>query len=292
MMETDALLTDVEDQLFEEIRDDYDHESAPILDIENTTLNDFVESEEEPVMEANNFVVVVHTQIMENIGTAVNPSWATAGTKVLLVQEGFTNYGEARAVATKVSTGEVPVELSEGAYVLGIDVMPTGEYRQFYEEVEAEETVEEDTTDDVFFAQQVMEAKKLAGIREGTYTNKGTPTVHETRARLEALSKGYFDALAEEAKVAEAAPVMVAGMSAGELAGVLRTIKETIKRNPRHNINKVIRAVCAERLGNPNLDEEIIKHAEFEYGSLDEFEAEARGRRMGPAPAITITKHS
>jgi hypothetical protein len=287
IMEQDALATDVEDTLFEEIRDDYDHESNPILDIENTTLNDFTEElEEEPVMEANNFVVVVHTQIMENIGTAENPSWATAGTKVQLVQEGFTAYGEARVLATKVASGEHAVELAEGAYVLGIDVMPTGEYRQFYEEVQEEETVEEDTTDDVFFAQQVMEAKKLAGVQDGTYENKGTPSVHETRERLEKLSQAFYEALEAEDELEEhKAPGNT--LSDAQLAHTLRVVKETLKKNPHADINKVTRAVCQKLYNNPQLDEEVIRHAEFEYGSLHDFDAHARGRAQGTAPAIS-----
>lgn len=294
IMEEDALATDTEDAVHieESILDDYDHESNPVMDVENTSLNNFVETqelEEEPVMEANNFVVVVHTQMMENIGTAAQPSWATAGSRTQLVQEGFTNWGDARSVAAKVSSGEIPVDIAEGAYVLGIDVMPTGEYRQFHEDANAEpveETVEEETTDEVFFAQQVQETRRLAGVQDGSYTNGGTPSVHETRERLEKLSQAFYEGLEAE-ELAEQAPASIAGMTPGQMADVLRQVANTIKANPKHNINKVIRAFCAKNLGNPSLDEEVIKHAEFEYGSLDDFEAHARGKDLGTAKGIT-----
>lgn len=271
IMEQDALATDTEDEfnesLNEEILDDYDHESNPIRVIEDD--NELEEQEEEPVMEANNFVVVVHTQIMENIGSSTLPSWATAGTKTILVQEGFATYGDARVVATKVASGEHEVEISEGAYVLGIDVLPVGEYRQFYEAVEEDEKVEEDTTEDVFFAQQVQEAKKLAGIQDGTYENKGTPTVHETKARLAELSKAFYEALeSEEDELEEAATV---SLSPGKLAAALRTVKETIKQNPHASVYQAIKAVCDKHFeGDENIHEAIISQAELEYGSLDE----------------------
>lgn len=292
IMEQDALATDTEDHIFEELNeeilDDYDHESNPVMYVANTSPNTFEELEEDPVMEANNFAVVIHTQMMENIGTAENPSWATAGTNVQLVQEGFTHYGDARSVAAKVSTGEIPVEIAEGAYVLGIDVMPIGEYRQFYEAVEEEETVEEDTTEDVFFAQQVMETKKLAGVQDGTYENKGTPSVHETRERLEKLSQAFYEALEAEELEEHKGPGNT--LSDAQLAVILHTVVETVKRNPSASINKVIRAVCAKHHNDPHLDEEVIKHAEFEYGSLDDFEAYARGRSQGTAIGVPATR--
>ena len=292
MMETDALLTDVEDEVNEDLQEDFGL-GSDLSDVCDVASDDLAvveqeELEEEPVMEGNNFVVVVHTQIMENIGTQSQPSWATAGSKVVLVQEGFADYGSARAVAAKVSTGEVPVELSEGAYVLGIDVLPIGEYRQFYEAVEEDEKVEEDTTDDVFFQQQVMEAKKLAGVREGTYENKGTPSVHETRARLEALSKGYFEAV--EAEALEEHKAKGNRLSDAQLAETLRVASETLKKNPHADVNKVIRAVCQKMHNDPTLDEEVIAQAEFEYGSLDDFDAKSRGRNVGIAPHVPASK--
>lgn len=297
MMETDALLTDVEDELDEDLHEDTELDDC-LPDVchvvsDNHTFTEQEELEEEPVMEANNFVVVVHTQIMENIGSAVNPSWATAGTQTVLVQEGFADYGSARSVAAQVSAGIVPVKLAEGAYVLGIDVMPIGEYRQFHEDDNAEpveETVDE-TTEEVFFQQQVQEAQRLAGVQHGATPKTATPTVHETRARLEALSKGYFEAVNEEAAIAEhQAPGN--RLSDAQLAHTLRVVKETLKKNPHADINKAARAVCSKLYNDATLDEEVLAHAEFEYGSLDEFDAQARGRKQGVAPAITTNKFS
>jgi hypothetical protein len=297
IMETDALLTDVEDQFYEEdLSEDHGFDDA-LLD-DNLDLSVCEASteeqlpEEEPVMEANNFVVVVHTQIMENIGSAENPSWATAGTKTILVQEGFADYGSARSVAAQVSAGNIPVTLSEGAYVLGIDVMPTGEYRQFYEDANAEpaEEVVDETTEEVFFQQQIMEAQKLAGVRHGSAPVSATPTVHETRARLAELSKGFFEAIQEEAQDEEVNERMMKSykLTVGQIAHALRVVRATIKRNPQSHINQVIKAVCAKMFGDPKLDSEIIKQAEFEYGSLEEFDNDARSNK--PTTPKVITK--
>jgi hypothetical protein len=290
IMETDALLTDVEDNFCEDLEEELGLDGG-LSDVCDVASDDhaFVEQEEleeEPVMEANNFAVVVHTQMMENIGSAENPSWATAGTKVQLVQEGFTNYGEARALAAKVAAGEHEVEIAEGAYVLGIDVMPTGEYRQFYEAVEEEDVVEEETTEEVFFQQQVMEMDKLAGIRHGTYENKGTPSVHETRARLEALTQSYMEAVEEEAQT-----ITETRLSQGQLAHTLRVVKETLKQNPQASVRQAIKAVCHKLHGDVSLSEEVEAQAEFEYGSLDEFNADARGERVARPKTIVKTKY-
>lgn len=304
IMEQDALATDTEDEIYEELDEDFGLDSGTVdesllADINQTVVEqEEQEPEEDPVMEANNYAVVIHTQIMENIGTAERPSWATAGTRVQLVQEGFTNYGEARSVAARVGSGEIPVEITEGDYVLGIDVMPTSEYRQFHEDNNAEaeeEAVAEDVTDDVFFAQQVQEMKDLAGVHNGTYTNKGTPSVHETRARLEALSKNYFESAAAEEAEEEAADkkleegALSGKLTPGQLAHTLRVVKETLKKNPTAHVNKAIRAVCQKLYGDPSLDEEIIKHAEFEYGTIHDFDDEARGKKA-PHASVT-TKH-
>jgi hypothetical protein len=264
IMENDALVTDtidevasldIDEDLVEEIRDDYDHDLNPTVD------ESLEQIEEEPIMEANNFVVVVHTQIMENIGSAVNPSWATAGTKTVLVQEGFADYGAARSVAAQVSAGILPVKLAEGAYVLGIDVMPTGEYRQFHEDDNAEpveETVEEETTDEVFFQQQVMETQRLAGVQQGTYVNKGTPTVHETRARLEALSKGYFEAVAEEAQELEES-LDALPLTESQLSQAAKILESTIVLNPGVSNLSAAKAVCKKLYGDTTLAETVLK---------------------------------
>lgn len=285
MMETDALLTDVEDEFNEDdLQEDYGT-NVDLLDddLDLAVCEAAIEEElpeEESVMEANNFVVVVHTQIMENIGSTVNPSWATAGSKTILVQEGFADYGSARAVAAQVSAGIVPVTLSEGAYVLGIDVMPIGEYRQFHEDDNAEpiEEVADETTEEVFFAQQVMEAQRLAGVQHGSTPVSATPTVQQTRARLEALSKGYFEAVHEATLTEDLRELNAKGptLTGGQITHGLRVVRATLEKNPAANINQVIRAVCAKLYDDPMLDAELIKHAESEYGSLDSFEADVR----------------
>jgi len=290
IMEQDALLTDTEDHYgLEEAIEELEPISEDIGDIESGDRHSpdlEIEEVTEEAMEANNFAVVVHTQMMENIGSAENPSWATAGTKVLLVQEGFATWGEARSVAAKVAAGQISVELSENAHVLGIDVMPTADYHYLHEEVVEDEPVEEDMTDDVFFQQQVMEMKAKAGIRDGSYENQGTPSVHETRERLAKLTQDFYKGL--EAQELEEA---TAKLSDGKIAHALRVVKETLKANPHANVNQAIRAVCKRLFGDPNLDEEVIKYAEFEYGTLDEFDDQIRGRKAPEKISRVITKY-
>ena len=290
VMETDALLTDVEDEVSEDLEEDIGLDSGLddvclLADIDQTFVEQ-EEIEEEPVMESNNFVVVVHTQIMENIGSAENPSWATAGTETILVQEGFGSYGDARSIAAKVAAGEVPVTLSEGAYVLGIDVLPDGEYRQFYEAVEEDEVVEEDTTEEVFFQQQVMEAQKLAGIKHGIYENKGTPTVHETRARLEALSKGYFEAVAEQ-ELEEMSLEEKVKTSPATVAQALRMVRETVKKNPKASIHHIIRAVVKKHYNDDqDILDDIHDQAVAEYGSIHELHRDSLKDESRGSPIV------
>jgi len=291
IMEQDALLTDTEDHYgleeaveeLEPIGEDLSHTESGDRHSSDLEIEEVME---EAPMTNETFAVVVHTQMMENIGTAENPSWATAGTKVLLVQEDLTTWGEARSVAAKVAAGQIPVEISENAHVLGIDVIPSADYHYLYEETQEEEQVKETTTDDVFFQQQVMEMKAKAGIRDGSYENQGTPSVHETRERLAQLTADFYEAMeAEELKEASSK------LTDGQLAQALRTVKEALKVNPHANVNQVIRAVCKKLFGNPNLDDEVIKYAEFEYGSIDEFDDQIRGKKVPEKISRVITKY-
>ena len=232
--------------------------------------DDFLE--EEPVMEENNFAVVVHTQKMKNIGSDSLPSWATAGTKVQLVQEGFSTWGEARAVAAKVGSGEIPVELEESSYVLGIDVMPTSDYRYLHEEIQIDELDDEEVeemTDDVFFAQQIQETSKLAGIRPGTYENKGTPSVHETREKLARMQEDFESNLkkitpGDEDEVPEE-------LTFGQEAHALRVVRATAKKYPNRNLLDIMIVVAEKVLGSKDFLPKLMDAAKFEYGSLSLF---------------------
>jgi inorganic pyrophosphatase len=318
LMETDSLMTDVEDDfqeddVYEEIENLDEDESALLGALSESSglyhhtdnVSNLVSAQYQAGDQARfttegrmaeskeSYVVVVHTQIMENIGTQNQPSWATRGGQAVLVQEGFQDYGSARAVAAQVSSGQIPVELSEGAYVLSIDVMPTGEYRQFHEDANTdveEEEVVEDVTDDVFFAQQVQETAKLAGIVPGTYTPTGTPTVQETRERLERLSRDYMAESAVEERD-QASATRSTTLTPGQLAQTLRIVRETMAKNPRATPIQAIRAVCKKVHNDVHFDRDIIEAAELEYGSLHEFEAHARGTKAPPSTSRVITKH-
>ena len=274
MMETDAMLTDIEDEINESIIEDTGLDNLVLDDSVDLSEGDTAieQDSEETVMETeNNFVVVVHTQIMENIGSANSPSWATKGGKVFLIQEGFSTWGDARAVAAKVSSGQIPVELDEGCYVLGIDVMPTGEYRYLYESTVEEVEEVEETTEETFFQQQIMESQKLAGITPAvSYSKRSTPTIHETRAMLEAMNT--------EEPLEERAPMPRGDftLSNGQLAHALRTSMRTLQANPHASVYQVFKAVSKKLYGDPTLDDELIRQADFEYGSLDKFEEVAR----------------
>jgi hypothetical protein len=258
IMERDALAVDTEDQFNEDLEECVEPigGDADVCDV----VPDHGSSDqevEEHIMETQNYVVVVHTQIMENIGTKTQPSWATAGSEVVLVQEALSSYGEARAIAARVAAGEIPVTLREGAYVLGIDVIPQGEYRQFYEAVETDDVVEEDTTDEVFFQQQVMEAQKLAGIKHGVYENKGTPSVHETRKRLESFTQEVMDEGVDE----DIEDIEEAVFPQANLERAMSIIQETKRANPGVSTYDVTRAVCKKVYGDVSLAESLLEQA-------------------------------
>lgn len=249
----------------------------------------------ETMNENQKYAVVVHTQIMENIGTKSTPLWATAGTETILVKENLQTYLIARAVASEVSSGNYPLEISEGAYILGVDILEESEYKQFYEVEEEIEAVEEDTTDDVFFAQQVQETKRLAGVEDWTYENKGTPTVQETRERLAALTQAFMEEIEEDAaeEIEEAVDEGsdARQLTAGQCAAALRVAKETIISNPERNIYEIIKAVCNKLFGDTRYHKEVIEAASSEYGSLEHFNDVARSR-VKPSPSKrTITRH-
>lgn len=232
-----------------------------MVDLEDSFL------EEEPVMEGNNFSVVVHTQQMENIGSIENPSWATAGTKVRLVQEGFSTWGEARSVAARVGSGEIPIELEEGAYVLGIDVMPTGDFRYLHEESTEEVVDEEELTDEVFFAQQIQETRRLAGIQEGSANPQWTPSVHEIREKLESLSNEFETDLERIIDDTEEPN----DLTLGQEAHALRVIKATAKRYPERSLLDIMFIVAEKVLGSKDYLPTLLDAAKFEYGSLKLF---------------------
>ena len=233
-----------------------------MIDLEDSFL------EEELAMEDNNFSVVVHTQEMKNIGSQETPSWATAGTKVRLVQEGFSTWGEARAMAARVGAGEIPIELEEGSYVLGIDVMPTGDYRYLHEETVEEIVDEEDIADDVFFAQQIQETSRLAGIRTGTVETTGTPSVHSLREKLAALQEDFDSELEKIVKDTEDPPEQ---LTMGQEAHALRVIRATAKRYPNRNLLDIMLVVSEKVLGSKDFLPDILEAAKFEYGSLKIF---------------------
>jgi hypothetical protein len=254
----------------------------------------------ETMNENEKYAVVVHTQIMENIGTSTSPAWATAGTKTILVKENLQTYLIARAVASEVSSGNFNVEIPEGSYIIGVDILSEGDFRQFYEaeeEVDEAEVVEEDTTDDVFFAQQVQEAKRLAGVTAGTYENKGTPTVQETRAKLEALTQQFLEGLAEEneeesEELEEAVEEVseIRKLTAGQLASALRAVREHVISNPKQGLYDALKEVSEKLFGDVRYHNQLIAAAELEYGSLEHFNQVIRGRVKTIPKARTITR--
>lgn len=147
------------------------------------------------------FVVVVHTQVMENIGTAELPKWATAGTRVHLVSEA-ADFGEARSIAARVAAGQIPVEISEGEYVLGIDALTLADYRQFHETVEDDVLVIEELND-------IEQVSKLAGVKIDENPDTEAHTPRDWAAKLEALEARRDPEGLEEKKDKRNKPGMV-----------------------------------------------------------------------------------
>lgn len=107
------------------------------------------------------------------------------------------------------------------------------------------ESVGEDTTtDDVFFAQQIQEMRKLAGVRSNEVDYQGTPVVHTTKAIVEGINKGYREVLKDHyiaytrTRRVERLPV-TEGMEAA-----LRTVATTAALNPRASGSSVSGAVA------------------------------------------------
>jgi hypothetical protein len=259
IMELDAIGSDgLGDQLVED--QDLVLESIQPTSQFYQELSEDLDELEESDMSNESYVVVIHTQIMENVGTTDQPSWGTHGGGVHQIGESHPSYGEARAAAARVASGETPVEIKEGAYVLGIDVMPLVEYRQLHEsdneEVEVLPEADLDqTTEDVFFAQQVQETARLAGVHKGVVESSGTPSVHETRARLEALTQSFYEGLEEEA--AQAVPVVA--LSEAQLLQAANLLEATLVLNPKATRFRAAEAVCERLFKDANRADEVLQ---------------------------------
>ena len=282
IMQEDALATDTETDIDEEVSEEIVSDTPVVLEDDADPVEDSIDTEPEPepeLEESNNYVVVLHTQMMENIGSKTNPSWATAGTRVILVQEGFTTYGQARSAAAKVSSGQIPVELAEGSYVLGIDVMPIGDYRYLYEPVEITESIEPEYD-------MLAEARKLAGIKPVTFSPRATPTLHEVKAKLNELDDDQLLFVPNTPREEEK-------LTKGQRAHALRVLIQTLKKNPNVSVTPACIAVCKALYGDDKLYREVMNQAKFEYGSIDRMVKVARNQediKHGPRTKTKIER--
>jgi hypothetical protein len=109
---------------------------------------------------------------------------------------------------------------------------------------EPEDDMEESTTEDVFFAQQIQEMRKLAGVSSNEVAYAGTPVVHLTKKIVENINKGYREVLKDHyvaytrARRVERLPVT----ESMEVA--LRTVATTAALNPRASGSSVAGAVA------------------------------------------------
>lgn len=210
------------------------------------------------------YSVILHMQVMENIGTETIPQWATSSPRARLIQSGIEGYAAARQIAEQVESGEIPVEFASREFALGVEIIPDSEYRQFHEAVETEEQVEETTTEDVFFAQQIQEVSKLAGIKTGSVEYTGTPSVHQTLETLAKLSEGeQLDEYAMRGKK--------------EMERAKRVLDASLIKNPNVKAIRVVKAVANKLFDDENQTDEIVSYIENISGmDLDEYAEEIR----------------
>lgn len=197
------------------------------------------------------YTVMVSTQLMENVGSEFAPMWSHSTGRYIPVQTGLQSYGAARKIVAEVSAGLIPVELSKKESVIGIEIVTDGDYRQFYEAVTEEETVEEDTTDDVFFAQQVQEMKHNAGIEEDVAPVRSSPSVHDLKAKLAALQE-EFDAA--QAQALAESPFQA---SLADFPKAMRIVGKTLLKNREASAMGCVKAVARDLLGDIALADEL-----------------------------------
>ncbi len=249
-------------------------EFAYLLGDATDALPQLQQEEEKMTFEndGDDLAVVLHTQVFENIGTDARPQWATRTGRATLVQSGIQSFGEARSIAAQVSAGIIPVQLGEGENVLGIDIMSSAEYRQFHEAAPADETVEEETTDAVFFQQQVMEMQRAAGIKTGEVSFDGTPSVHTFRERLAKLEKPVLES-AFEARL-------------DDMPRVIKTLGRTLIANPTSDALRVAKAVAKKMFGNTDVDA-MVDYLEVSYDmDLEDYAHEVRTNGISESRSV------
>lgn len=197
------------------------------------------------------YTVMVSTQLLENVGTEWAPMWSHSTGRYIPVQTGLQSYGEARKIVAEVSAGLIPVIVESKESVIGIEIVTDGEYRQFYESTEVEENVEEDTTDAVFFAQQVQEMKHNAGIEETAAPVRSAPSVHDLKAKLEALQEEFEAAKAQELKES---PFQA---SLSDFPKAMRIVGKTMLKNPNASAMGCVKAVARDLLGDVDLADDL-----------------------------------
>lgn len=196
------------------------------------------------------YTVMLSTQLLENVGSEYSPLWSHSTGRYIPVQAGIPTYGEARKIVAEVSAGLIPVELNLKESVVGIDVVTDGEFRQFYETTVADEAIEEETTDDVFFQQQIQETKTLAGMKEGQSVSFEIPSVHVLKAKLEALQESQRAAAVEES-------AFNMPTSLEDFPKAMRIVGKTLIKNPNHSAMSIVKAVAKSILGDVSYAEEL-----------------------------------
>ncbi len=197
------------------------------------------------------YTVMVSTQLMENVGSEFAPMWSHSTGRYIPVQTGLQSYGAARKIVAEVSAGLIPVELSRKESVIGIEIVTDGDYRQFYESVDEEDSVEEETTAAVFFAQQVQEMVDRAGIEEDVTPVRSSPSIHDLKARLAAIQEEYDAARAKELLESP----FQADLS--DFPKAMRIVGKTLIKNSKASAMGCVRAVARDVLGDEELAEEL-----------------------------------
>lgn len=217
----------------------------PAFETEEQVMEDEFEG---PELQEN-YLVVLHSQMMENIGDERIPQWATVTQPPRIIAEGLKGRAAADALVAKIVEGTHEVELSRGEFVQGVESISENEYYQLRNPEGLEEATEEAPAE---APSEIAEMARLAGVKPGSFSHEGVPLVHHVRDQLASMNETKLDEY-----------VMRGGE---EMARAKRVVDGTLKKNPNSSAGKVVRAVAQKLFDDADQADEIISYIENESG--------------------------
>ena len=127
--------------------------------------------------------------------------------------------------------------------------------------------VEEDTTEEVFFQQQIQEVKELAGVKNDVMEASSVPSVHDLKARLAALQEELQAHMAESSFQA----------TLDDYPKAMRVLAKTLIKNPKASALACAKAVARDKLGGVEYADELTSFIQSQTGmGLDAYAEEVR----------------